>query len=107
MGFETKPSSRANQTTAKSVIAVGSGNSKTKRISLTSAVSSVTLPERVTSVVFHNAGTEDIFIRINSSGSDFFTIKPGVILPKIIVNRSTIDARSTAIGSVLECILEG
>lgn len=105
--FENRESSRKNNETLSAVKLLSSGNSKTKRMNVDNVVKSVALPERVSSIIFHNAGLEDIFIRINSSGTDYFTLKPGVILPKVIVSRASIDVRSTATGSILECILEG
>ena len=106
--FETRTSARKNQQTPAQIIQSSTGNSKTKRLSITDAGLSISLPERVMAAIFHNAGSDPIRLRINATGSEYFTINPGVILPKILVNRSSLDAiTATGTSSILECIFEG
>jgi len=106
MARETGASKRLNQT-AVANMEVSTGNSRTKRNSIPVAGVSITLPEEVLRVMFQNVGATDIRLRINATGSDYWTIKPGERTPFILVNRSTLDVASVGSPSILECIFEG
>ena len=85
----------------------GGDNSKTVRKSLNTTGDSITLPPRISAVTFRNAGTNDIRIRINATGANFWTLKPDELSPKILVKGATLDAASVGGVSTLECIFEG
>lgn len=97
---------RINQTSSASTDK-GTGETKTKRSTIPVAGTSVTVPQRVTGIYFRNAGATDIRLRINATGSDYWTITPGQITPKILVSGTTIDVASVGSDSILECLLEG
>lgn len=94
-------------TAAKAVISTGGAQSKTKRNSIPTGGVSITVPARVQSIVFKNAGGNDIRIRINASGANYWTLSPSEVSPKIAVNGASVDAASVGADSILECILEG
>jgi len=56
---------------------------------------------------FRNGGANDIRLRINATGNDYFTLKADESTPKVLVNGSTIDAAAVGTASFLECIFEG
>lgn len=92
---------------AKGTINTGGKNSKTKRVSVPTTGTSITLPTKIQSAVFRNGGANDIRLRINATGNDYFTLKADESTPKVLVNGSTIDAAAVGTASFLECIFEG
>ena len=94
-------------TATKAVLSIGSGNSTTRRKAVTTSVDSITLPTKITSGVFKNTGANEIRIRINATGGNFWTLLPGEQTPKLLLNGTTIDHQSVGGDSVLECIFEG
>lgn len=92
---------------ARPTIMSGGANSQTKRVTITTGGNSVTLPSKIQSVIFKNAGANDIRLRINATGSNYWTLKPNEQTPKILVQGATIDASAVSSDSTLECIFEG
>ena len=108
MAKETRPSTRKNNQTASAISYISSGSSKTVRKSVTTTIDTISVPDRITSFIAKNAGSNDIVIRINASGTNYWTLRPNEISPKVaIANSTVIDFKSITGNSILECILEG
>ena len=102
----SRPSSRQKATTIP-MRHESLGVSVTKRNSVTTSGASITLPAKISRAMFQNTGTFDIRIRINASGPNFWTLKPGEKTPFILVSGSTLDVMAVTGDSTLECIFEG
>jgi hypothetical protein len=106
-GNTTKPSSRINKQTPKAVDLVSTGRAKTKRSTIdTGAPTDITFPPRIKRILFRNAGVNDVRIRVNNTGNQFFTLEPGDRVD-IAVYRSTVTAQAFGAATDLECLFEG
>jgi len=85
----------------------GTGNSKTRRFTVTTTLTEMTIAPRITQGIFKNVGSNNIRLKFNASGSNFWTLKPDEVSPKVLINNTTVEHISIGGDSVLECILEG
>ena len=94
-------------TAAKATIATGGPNSKTIRETVTTSMQSITMPSGIKSGVLKNVGTNNVLIRINNTGANYWTIKPDEQTPKILLKGATVELQAVSSDSILECIFEG
>lgn len=106
MARETRVTNRARRT-PKTFVQVGSSVSKTMRVSVTTSPASVNVPEKVETGIFKNAGSNNVVLRINASGTNYWTLKPDEVSPKILISGVTVEYMSIGGNSTLEIILEG
>ena len=85
----------------------GGMQTRTRRKTIVTGGTAIDLPPKIQSGVFKNVGANQIKIRVNSSGSNFWTLKPGEVTPKIFIKGAIINANSVGGSSILECFLEG
>ena len=106
MATETRASSRIQQNPV-ATLSIGTGQTVTRRISLTTTAEVLPIPNKIVAVVFKNIGPNEIRIRINAAGANFWTLATGELMPKILINNSVVEAQSIGGNSILECLLEG
>lgn len=106
MARETRATDRTRRTPKPTSI-VSTGVTKTLRKNATTTAETIAVPDGVESAMFRNAGDNDLRIRINANGANFWTLKPGEVSPKVLIGGSTIDYMSVGGDSVLESLLEG
>ena len=106
----SRTSVRAANPTVNSVRTEGIGGIAARRVVVTAAGTSVTLPARFTSFLAKNAGITDARIAFNADtiATQYFTIAAGAQLPVITINDKTTVKLITAAGSTtVEVILWG
>ena len=92
-------------TTASNVIEeAGSTRTKSFRNSIPTAGVSVTIPNRVNTGIFRNAGTVDLRLRFNNTGADYFTIPVGDKITVGLSDSVVMDAAGVGSPGILECI---
>lgn len=108
MAEESRTSTRTIQTAIASR-EVSSGSSRTRRINVDDTWITIIFAPKILRGTFHNDGNEDVRIRINNSGVNFYVLKPDRILEKISINGSTVEVSTDANPktSTLRCIFEG
>ena len=94
-------------TAAKATIQSGGSNSKTKRFAVTETAQTILLPVKVTAGLFKNIGLNDIGIRINSVGTDYWLLQPGDQLDKILLKGAVVEYISFNGTSTLQALFEG